>query len=150
LKFYLIGLFFFLLTKFSFSISYEELKKENLLEVCFNTKTCFKLDHANTYQKRKQGLMFKNKLNSNEGMIFSWEKTQLITMWMKNTLIALDMIWLNSDFEIICIKENTIPFDLTPISCSKPANYVIELNAGSAKKFNLQKKKKPIIKIISE
>ena len=94
--------------------------------------------------------MFKNKLNSNEGMIFSWEKTQLITMWMKNTLIALDMIWLNSDFEIICIKENAIPFDLTPISCSKPANYVIELNAGSAKKFNLQKKKKPIIKIISE
>ncbi len=94
--------------------------------------------------------MFKNKLDDNAGMIFSWKKTQFITMWMKNTLIALDIIWLNSDFEIICIKENTIPFDLTPISCSKPANYVIELKAGSAKTFNLQKNKKAVIKIISE
>ena len=120
------------------------------IKACFKTNHCFNLEHANSNQKRKKGLMFRKTLPLNEGMLFSFKEKNYISMWMKNTYISLDIIWLNSNFQIICTKENTIPFDLTPLSCSKQAKYVIELNAGSIKNASLKKKDNVILSIISE
>ena len=94
--------------------------------------------------------MYKKTLPDKQGMIFSWKQENYISMWMKNTYISLDMIWLNSKSKIVCLKKNTIPLNVTPIKCHKKARYVIELSAGSIKKYNLKKNKKIILSTISE
>ncbi len=135
--------------------SYLIASNPNLLEAsyikaCYKKTICFNLEHANTIKKRTKGLMYRRSLKDNHGMIFSWEEKQYISMWMKNTYISLDMIWLNEKFKVICTKENAIPFDTTPITCSKKANYVIELNAGTIKKHMIKKNKKFKLNVISE
>ncbi|RAP25950.1 hypothetical protein DID74_02620 [Candidatus Marinamargulisbacteria bacterium SCGC AG-333-B06] len=126
------------------------LNNASKIKACYKNKICFNLEHANTKEKRKKGLMHIKKLPHNQGMIFSWEKQQIISMWMKNTYIPLDMLWLNSNYQIVCVKENTVPFDLTPINCAKKANYVIEVNAGIINQYKIKKKKNFKLSIISE
>ena len=123
---------------------------QNYLLGCYKKTTCFTLEHANTYEKKQKGLMYRKTLPDKQGMIFSWKQENYIDMWMKNTYIALDMIWLNSKSKIVCLKENTMPLNVTPIKCHKKARYVIELSAGSIKKYNLKKHKKIILLTISE
>lgn len=144
---------FLLLVFFSFTpqlISNTSNLEYPKVKACYRIFTCFELEHANTPKRRSRGLMFRESLDKKKGMLFSWERPRFINMWMKNTQISLDMIWLNSEQEILCLKKNTKPFDLTPIGCNQKAIYVIELNAGSIKKYQIKKGKRFRFKSISE
>jgi len=96
---------------------------------------CFTLDHANTYEKKVKGLMYVTNLATTNGMLFSWPNEQPIYMWMKNTYIPLDIIWLNSNFKIVHIEHEATPFDLTPLMATSNAQYIIEINGGLANDY---------------
>lgn len=90
---------------------------------------------ACTNEKQAKGLMFVENLNRNEGMLFVFEKEQILSFWMKNTLIPLDIIFINKNKEIVGIKSMK-PNDLTPVSSDKNSSYALEVNEGVSKKNN--------------
>jgi len=85
-----------------------------------------------------KGLMHrKNRLEYNEGMLFPMEY-KYNSMWMKNTYIPLDVIFLDDNMRILGNIENTVPLSLESISIDKKSNNVLEMNSGSVKKFNMK------------
>lgn len=92
---------------------------------------------ASTPSARALGLMYRKKMAETEGMLFIFPDEQIRSFWMKNTYISLDIIYLNANFEIISIVDNATPFSESPLSSNQPAQYVIEINAGLAKKWGL-------------
>lgn len=98
----------------------------------------FTLEIADTPYKQSRGLMFRKELLKSNGMIFINETERIISMWMKNTYIPLDMIFLDKDKKVIGILENVPPMTLDQRTIGKPSKYVIELNAGIVKQLGLK------------
>jgi uncharacterized membrane protein (UPF0127 family) len=97
----------------------------------------FATEFANTPDQRARGLMFRTRLPERQGMLFDFGRDQEIRMWMKNTLIPLDMIFIQSDGRIHRIERNTKPGSLRPISSNGSVRAVLELRAGSSKKYRI-------------
>ena len=118
--------------------------------VCFQ-KHCFKVELAKTDEERDRGLMFRKTLNSNKGMLFIYEKEEIYSFWMKNTLIPLDIIWINQNKEVVFISGNSQPcennYPCPFINPYKNAKYVLEINGGIAEKFGLEIGDKMILNI---
>lgn len=87
---------------------------------------------ADTDETRATGLMHREEMAEDHGMLFDFGETRPVSMWMKNTLIPLDMLFLREDGTIARIARNARPFDLTPIPSGEPVRYVLELNGGAA------------------
>jgi len=88
-----------------------------------------------------QGLMFRENLEWDRGMFFVFDDERTLSFWMKNTLIPLDMLFIDADFRIIDIKENVPPCREDPCPSypsKKPAKYVLEVNAGFAMKNDIK------------
>lgn len=88
---------------------------------------------ALTPAKQAFGLMYRSNLPKNSGMLFVFPQKKIVTMWMKNTYIPLDMIFFDENGRISHIHENAIPHDETTISSQLPAIGVLEVNAGFVK-----------------
>ncbi|MFH1586781.1 MAG: DUF192 domain-containing protein [Candidatus Diapherotrites archaeon] len=100
-------------------------------KVCF-PEICVNVEVADTPDKRSLGLMFRESLGGNEGMLFIFPNEGIYPFWMKNTLIPLDMIWVNGDMKIVHI-EHAVPCVTETCPSYRPANpakYVVEVNAG--------------------
>tara|TARA_B100000902_G_scaffold399821_2_gene472776 strand:+ start:5002 stop:5466 length:465 start_codon:yes stop_codon:yes gene_type:complete len=113
-----------------------------------NNSNILKLKIANTNHQRKKGLMFVKKMLPYEGMLFDYKIDGYHSVWMKNTFIPLDVLFLNSQYKIIDYIENTIPHNLDSISISKKSRYILEVNAGTVKRIKLKKGEKINFKII--
>ncbi len=92
---------------------------------------------ADTDAKREQGLMFRRSLSDDHGMIFLFDSEHEITMWMKNTYIPLDMVFIGNDWRIRHIASDAEPFSTDVISSMRPASRVLEIGAGQAKKLGV-------------
>jgi uncharacterized membrane protein (UPF0127 family) len=92
---------------------------------------------ASNDKERQNGLMWVKNLPQNYGMIFEFENEQMVYMWMKNTKIPLDMIFIGKDGKIIHINHNAQPESLEIISSMKPAAKVLEINGGLAEKLGI-------------
>jgi uncharacterized membrane protein (UPF0127 family) len=116
-------------------------KKEKLTEVCFKNN-CFHVKVASTPSERERGLMFVESMKRDKGMLFVFEKQGNYFFWMKNTLIPLDIIWIDGDKKVVFIKENAQPCsgeEFCPsINPGVNALYVLELNAGMAQEIGLK------------
>ena len=97
----------------------------------------FKIEVAATEAERAVGLMWREYLAKNHGMLFIFEKKQHITMWMHNTALSLDMIFISSDGTIDSIVSNTIPFSKKLIRSDTLVKAVLELSAGTAMHFGI-------------
>ncbi len=97
----------------------------------------FKVQIADTSYKMAHGLMNLDSLPINYGMIFDFKTEQIATMWMKNTRIPLDMIFIDKDHHIVNI-ETAKPYSLDLISSKVKVVKVLEINAGLAKKFGIK------------
>lgn len=93
----------------------------------------YSLEEAISPEQKLQGLMFRKQLPEKGGMIFYSNEPKIAKMWMKNTYIPLDMLFISDKGEVVCIKENTVPLSEDTISCDKPVKFVVELNAGQVK-----------------
>ena len=90
-------------------------------------------------QEAVKGLMYvKKPLNSRYGMLFDMGY-KVNSMWMKNTFIPLDIIFLDKNMNIIGFKENNLPQSLKSISINKPSKYVLEMNGDTVRNFNLKR-----------
>jgi len=108
-------------------------------QVCFKNN-CFEVELAITPEERNRGLMSEESLGQNRGMLFIFQEEGRYTFWMKNTLIPLDIIWINSNNEVVFISENTQPCkeDSCPLIIpNKEAKYVLEINGGISKEIGL-------------
>lgn len=85
------------------------------------------VEYADTWELRAQGLMFRTELCQDCGMLFKFDRERLISMWMKNTLIPLDVAFFKRDGEIVDIKQMK-PLDLTSVPSSAPVYYALEMN----------------------
>jgi hypothetical protein len=112
-------------------------------------KYVFKVEIAGTEAKRSRGLMFRETLDPQAGMLFVYPDQKLRTFWMKNTLVALDLIFIDTKNRIVHIHPDAIPMDETNIPSQFPARYVLEVNAGMAKQCGFNKGDKVKIKIPS-
>ena len=88
------------------------------------------LDIADNKQKRSYGLMNREDMRPNSGMLFIWKDSQIRNFWMKNTYFNLDLFFLNNHGEIIEIYKNAKAFDETNIKSKEKVKYVLEMNAG--------------------
>jgi uncharacterized membrane protein (UPF0127 family) len=112
----------------------------NNYQLIINNQTIH-LTPAITNEQKSKGLMNITNLPPNQGMIFIYNQEQTLSFWMKNTLIPLDIIFLNKDYEVVDIKHNFQPCTNDPCpsyQSKQPAKYAIELNAGQAKQLNIQ------------
>jgi len=101
----------------------------------------FKVELSFTPKETTHGLMFRESLPYDEGMLFVFDKEQKWSFHMKNTLIPLDIIWIDKDRKIVSIKKNAEPCLKEPcpvIYPDKEAMYVLELNAGIADEIGLE------------
>ncbi|MDH3589071.1 MAG: DUF192 domain-containing protein [Gammaproteobacteria bacterium] len=92
---------------------------------------------AITPQQRAHGLMFVRSLPADYGMLFLYHEPQVISMWMKNTVLSLDMLFIRPDGTIANIAHDTTPRSLASIRSSGAVTGVLELNAGTAKRLEL-------------
>lgn len=92
--------------------------------------------------ERSRGLMYREGLDSDKGMLFIFEKEGEYPFWMKNTLISLDIIWINENKEVVFISENAQPcseeYSCPSISPGKNAKYVLEINGGTSERIGLK------------
>lgn len=97
----------------------------------------FQVEIADTDEERERGLMFRTDLKDNSAMLFVFDDTRLVTMWMESTPSALDMLFLDDNGRISAIRENAVPFSRSIISSGGPVRFVVEVKAGTAKRLGL-------------
>ena len=93
---------------------------------------------ADTDPKRAQGLMFRRSLDDGKGMIFLFEREEEITMWMKDTYIPLDMVFIGTDWRVTRVAAQAEPLSTDIISSGPPAARVLEIGAGQAEKLGVK------------
>jgi uncharacterized membrane protein (UPF0127 family) len=93
---------------------------------------------ASTEREREVGLMNRDSMPADQGMLFDFKETRLITMWMKNTYIPLDMVFMDESGRVTHVAANAQPLSLDIISSREPARYVLELNGGTAARYGLK------------
>lgn len=109
-------------------------------QVCYKNY-CFDVELAQTPEEMSRGLMFREKLDPEGGMLFIFDREGEYSFWMKDTLIPLDIIWIDGNKKIVFISENTQPCkeEFCPnINPGKNAEYVLELNGGTCQKIGLK------------
>jgi hypothetical protein len=93
---------------------------------------------AVTPAQRGQGLMYIRELDEFEGMLFPTRQPVVVNMWMKNTYIALDMLFIRENGTVAVIAANTTPLSEQTVSSQEPVTAVLELNAGFARRHGVE------------
>ncbi len=97
----------------------------------------FTVELATTEEEKTTGLMYRKELADGRGMLFDFSPEQPVSMWMKNTFIPLDMIFIRADGRILRIAENTEPQSTRIIPSGGLAKGVLEVIAGTARKYGI-------------
>ena len=98
----------------------------------------FTVEVAQTPEQQAQGLMFRQSLAANQGMIFPRNPPGDASFWMKNTLIPLDLVFIRPDGSIARIAENAVPMSLDPIPSLEPVGAVLEIAGGRAAQLGIK------------
>jgi hypothetical protein len=114
------------------------LARRPLTFITANGKRTITVEVADTEQARVTGLMFRRSMGDDEGMIFIFPKDDVLTMWMKNTYIPLDMIFVRNNGVIHRVETDTEPLSEDVISSGDKVRAVIELKAGNAERLGLK------------
>ena len=118
-----------------------ELQKFPTAELTIVSKTGphrFKIEVAETPAQMEQGLMFRTSLAPDAGMLFTYPQPTVATMWMRNTLIPLDMLFVDAQGRIVNIHQRAVPQSLDVISAAAPVRAVIELNGGTTARLGIE------------
>ena len=111
---------------------------QQTLEIATKTGVhAFSVEIADTEAEREKGLMFRKELPEGRGMLFDFHREQAVGFWMQNTYISLDMIFIRGDGRILSIAENTEPLSTKIIPSNGPVRAVLEVIAGTARKYGI-------------
>ena len=103
-------------------------KESNLVDITIGDKK-YKVEIADTSEKQEKGLMGRESLPEDQGMLFIYDEPQDLSYWMKNTLISLDIIFIDDDMEVVSVKQGQ-PMSEEPIT-ENDVQYVLEVNSNS-------------------
>jgi len=109
-----------------------------VIETASGDRHNFTVELAATDADRQQGLMYRRELAADAGMLFDYGRDRRSSMWMRNTYIPLDMLFIKSNGEIESIKERTVPHSETAIRSKGRVRAVLELNAGTAFRLGIE------------
>ena len=98
----------------------------------------FSVEVADTPQERSLGLMHRESMPTSAGMLFVYERPQPVSFWMRNTLIPLDMIFMDETGTVQRIHENAVPLDETKIPGGDDIQFVLEINGGLAARLGIE------------
>jgi hypothetical protein len=101
------------------------------------TRVRIDVEIAERQEDRMRGLMFRERLEEEQGMLFLFPAEEPLSFWMKDTPLPLDIIFLNAERTIVTIRKNTVPFSEASVASDRPARYVVEVNAGFADRHRL-------------
>ena len=108
------------------------------LSICSDDKiNNFNVEIAKTYEERSKGLMFRDYISDNMGMLFIFPNEDLISMWMKNTLFSLDILFISKNKIIVDLKKNAKKLSNSLITSKIKAKYVLEINSGLIDKYKI-------------
>ncbi|MDI7863970.1 DUF192 domain-containing protein [Rhizobiaceae bacterium n13] len=107
------------------------------IETASGRQHVFQVEVAATPEQRARGLMFRNAMDKDRGMLFDFGETRRVTMWMKDTPLPLDMLFIEADGGIHRIVERTVPYSEAIIDSHGPVKYVLELNGGQAAELGI-------------
>lgn len=109
-----------------------------VIETAQGNKHNFTAELALTAGQRQQGLMHRETMAADAGMLFDFGIERDVTMWMRNTILPLDMLFINPDGTIHHIHQNAVPYSESIISSGGPIRFVLELNAGTVAKLGIK------------
>jgi len=113
--------------------------RKSIIEIVGSGKNHkIEVELALSTRQQSMGLMFRRFLPENAGMLFVYNRSAVITMWMKNTFLSLDIIFIRSDGRIHRIVERTIPLSEKRIFSGVPVVAVLELNGGTTKRLGIR------------
>lgn len=117
-----------------------EFKKEGELYLLKSGDSIQKLDIeiAENQYEHETGLMYRQSMKETQGMLFIYPEEALRSFYMKNTYIPLDIIFYSKDSSVVSFKENAQALDETSLPSDKPAKFILELNAGKIKEWNIE------------
>jgi len=98
----------------------------------------FTVERATNDEQREYGLMYRRKLAADAGMVFVYPDERDVAMWMKNTFIPLDMLFVKADGTILSIRERAVPLSEETIPSKGPVSVVIELNGGTVSRLGIK------------
>jgi uncharacterized membrane protein (UPF0127 family) len=101
-------------------------------------KQTFRVEVARNDADRAQGLMYRRSMPSDQGMLFDFGRVEPVSMWMQNTYLSLDMLFIRPDGTIARIAANTEPLSTRTIPSGEPVLAVLELNAGTASRLGIK------------
>ena len=129
--------FIYLIFNF-FLISFYTFSNEKIEVSIYNKNITFNVEVAKTIEERRTGLMYRKKLLNNEGMLFIFPREKIIQLWMKNTYIPLDVIFISKNKVIVDIKKNMEKLSETIVRSKVKSRYALEFNAGLINKLDIE------------
>jgi len=111
---------------------------ESLVIVSGSTRHAFQVEVMRTPDQRAKGLMFRNYMPADRGMLFDFGASEPVAMWMQNTYISLDMLFIRADGTIARIAERTEPLSTRTIPSGEPVLSVLEINGGVSKQLGIK------------
>ena len=129
--------FIYLIFNF-FLISFYTFSNEKINVSIYNKNITFNVEVAKTIEERRTGLMYRKKLLNNEGMLFIFPHEKIIQLWMKNTYIPLDVIFISENKVIVDLKKNMEKLSETIVESKVKSRYALEFNAGLINKLDIE------------
>ena len=129
--------FIYLIFNF-FLISFYTFSNEKIEVSVYNKNITFNVEVAKTIEERRIGLMYRKKLLDNEGMLFIFPREKIIQLWMKNTYIPLDVIFISENKVIVDLKKNMEKLSETIVKSKVKSRYALEFNAGLINKLDIE------------
>ena len=121
-----------------FLVSFYTFSNEKIDVSIYNKNITFNVEVAKTIEERRIGLMYRKKLLNNEGMLFIFPREKIIQLWMKNTYIPLDVIFISENKVIVDIKKNMEKLSETIVKSKVKSKYALEFNAGLINKLDIE------------
>ncbi len=123
----------------SAQVKLQRFERETLsIETSGGARHRFEVELALTNAQHAQGLMYRRSLAEDAGMLFLYRGAGTVSMWMKNTTIPLDMMFIAPDGRIVDIAERTVPYSLETVSSRYAASAVLEVNGGTVERLGIQ------------
>jgi len=146
----LLSALMFAVTASSADDSLDEAFSKDVLIIETSAHGCHRFDVylALNNSQRARGLMHVRSLPPTTGMLFVYERTDYLSMWMKNTFIPLDMIFARADGSISSVVRNTEPMSLRSIASTEPVNFVLELNAGITERLFIDENSRLVLEAV--